>query len=113
MFLFFFFLLGYTDFFSPILEASGIKVFPILYLPFFLLYFFAFISEWFCFYTKPYFGLRPPLTRIETLKMGISHYFDISKAKKDLGYKPLISTAEGIKRTSAFFEDYYQTSKRN
>jgi len=45
--------------------------------------------------------------------MGISHYFDISKAKKDLGYKPLISTAEGIKRTSAFFEDYYQTSKRN
>ncbi len=29
------------------------------------------------------------------------HYFDISKAKRDLGYKPKVSLAEGIERTVA------------
>lgn len=39
---------------------------------------------------------EPPLTRFVVLELATAHWFDISAAKKDLGYQPLISTAEGL-----------------
>ncbi len=40
----------------------------------------------------------PPMTRFAAKEMATSHWFDISRVKKDLGYKPKVSTAEGLKR---------------
>jgi 2-alkyl-3-oxoalkanoate reductase len=31
--------------------------------------------------------------------LATSHYFDISKARRELGYEPRISTEEGLERT--------------
>ena len=39
---------------------------------------------------------EPPLTRFVVSELSTSHWFDISAAKKDLGYRPEISTAEGL-----------------
>lgn len=46
------------------------------------------------------FGLRaePPMTRFLALQLSTSHYFDIRRAKEDLGYQPRISTEEGMRR---------------
>ncbi len=45
----------------------------------------------------------PPLTRFAAVELGASHWFDISKAKKDLGYSPKISIQEGLER----LKDWY------
>jgi nucleoside-diphosphate-sugar epimerase len=41
---------------------------------------------------------EPPLTRFLANAAAKSHWFDIRAAKRDLGYRPRISTAEGLKR---------------
>ena len=40
----------------------------------------------------------PPMTRFAAKELATSHWFDISRAKKDLGYVPQISTQEGLRR---------------
>jgi len=41
---------------------------------------------------------EPPLTRFVVDELTSPHWFDISAAKKDLGYIPKISTQEGLRR---------------
>jgi nucleoside-diphosphate-sugar epimerase len=42
----------------------------------------------------------PPMTRFVARELSTSHWFDITAAKKDLGYRPLVSTSEGLSRLS-------------
>ncbi len=48
-------------------------------------------------------GLKnePPLTRFVVKNLTTAHWFDISAAKRDLGYLPAISVEEGLKRLAA------------
>ena len=39
---------------------------------------------------------EPPMTRFLASQLATSHYFDISNAKKDFDYQPLVSQEEGI-----------------
>jgi nucleoside-diphosphate-sugar epimerase len=41
---------------------------------------------------------EPRMTSFLALQLGRSHYFDISRARRDFGYHPRISTAEGMQR---------------
>jgi 2-alkyl-3-oxoalkanoate reductase len=41
---------------------------------------------------------EPPMTRFLASQLATSHYFDISRAKKDLNYEPLVSHEEGMRR---------------
>ncbi len=41
---------------------------------------------------------EPPMTGFVAKELATSHWFDISGAKKDLGYEPMVSTEEGLKR---------------
>jgi len=45
-------------------------------------------------------GLRsePPMTRFLASQLGTSHWFDLSAARRDFGYQPRVSTAEGMQR---------------
>ncbi len=43
---------------------------------------------------------EPKMTRFVADELATAHWFDISAAKNDLGYKPLVSTKEGLKRLS-------------
>ncbi len=46
------------------------------------------------------FGARsePPMTRFVALQLSTPHWFDLSAAKRDLGYKPRVSLDEGLAR---------------
>lgn len=46
----------------------------------------------------------PPITRFAAKEMATSHWFNISRAKKDLGYFPAVSTEEGLKRLKAWMQ---------
>jgi nucleoside-diphosphate-sugar epimerase len=41
---------------------------------------------------------EPRLTRFVVKELSSSHWFNISRVKKDLGYKPIVSADEGLKR---------------
>jgi nucleoside-diphosphate-sugar epimerase len=41
---------------------------------------------------------EPPMTRFLSAQLAKSHWFDISAARRDLGYEPRVSTSEGMRR---------------
>lgn len=41
---------------------------------------------------------EPPMTRFVARELATSHWFDIGAAKRDLGYRPEVTTAEGLRR---------------
>lgn len=41
---------------------------------------------------------EPPMTRFVALQLSTAHWFDLSAARRDLGYVPRVSTAEGLQR---------------
>ncbi|MEQ8838085.1 MAG: NAD-dependent epimerase/dehydratase family protein [Lacipirellulaceae bacterium] len=47
---------------------------------------------------------EPPMTRFVAAQLAKSHWYDISAAKRDFGYGPRVSTAEGMERLGAWIE---------
>jgi nucleoside-diphosphate-sugar epimerase len=47
---------------------------------------------------------EPPMTRFVARELATSHWFNIAAAKKDLGYQPLVSMQEGLRRLAAWIE---------
>ena len=41
---------------------------------------------------------EPPMTRFVAIQMSTSHWYDISAARRDLGYDPKVSVEEGLRR---------------
>jgi 2-alkyl-3-oxoalkanoate reductase len=41
---------------------------------------------------------EPPMTRFMACQLATSHYFNISRARNDFGYEPVISSEEGMNR---------------
>ena len=42
---------------------------------------------------------EPPLTRFLASALSCSHYYNLAKAKRDFGYRAVVSNAEGLRRT--------------
>ncbi|MDH3200037.1 MAG: NAD-dependent epimerase/dehydratase family protein [Myxococcales bacterium] len=47
---------------------------------------------------------EPPVTRYLVSQLSTAHWYDISAARRDLGYQPNVSYAEGMKRLKAWAE---------
>jgi len=48
---------------------------------------------------------EPPMTRFVAKELSTAHWFDISAARRDLGYQPEISIAEGLKRLKTWLSE--------
>jgi nucleoside-diphosphate-sugar epimerase len=46
------------------------------------------------------------MTRFVARELATSHWFDIQAAKTDLGYKPLVSTEEGLRRLADWLKNH-------
>jgi nucleoside-diphosphate-sugar epimerase len=47
---------------------------------------------------------EPPMTRFLAAQLATSHYFDIAAARRDFGFQPRISMAEGMLRLTAWLK---------
>jgi nucleoside-diphosphate-sugar epimerase len=47
---------------------------------------------------------EPRMTRFLAGQLSTSHYFDISRARRDLKYAPVVSPDEGLRRTVSYFQ---------
>jgi nucleoside-diphosphate-sugar epimerase len=74
---------------------------PRLRIPMWPVYAAGFACEVIC---KP-FGLEPPLYRRRIDFFKKNRAFDISKAKKELGFQPKVSLEEGIHRTACWYRE--------
>ncbi|XP_065826747.1 short-chain dehydrogenase/reductase family 42E member 1-like [Oscarella lobularis] len=84
------------EFFRPLIEGLGFK-YPTIKLPLHLVYFFAFLTEMVhAVLSRCGYNFQPLLTRAEVYKTGVTHYFSIDKAKRELGYKPEHHSLEGV-----------------
>ena len=49
---------------------------------------------------------EPPLTRFLASELALSHYYDISRARRDFGYRPQFSMAQALEKTLPFLQRY-------
>lgn len=56
-------------------------------------------------YTVARVVTEPRMTRFLAEQLAKSHYFSIENARRDLGYEPLVSTAEGLSRTIQWLKE--------
>ncbi|KAI6054436.1 short-chain dehydrogenase/reductase family 42E member 1 [Marmota monax] len=75
------------EFFRPLVEGLG-YTFPSTRLPLTLIYCFAFLTELIHFILGRLYNFQPFLTRTEVYKTGVTHYFSLEKARRELGYEP-------------------------
>ncbi|MEN8751956.1 MAG: NAD-dependent epimerase/dehydratase family protein [Desulfobacterales bacterium] len=47
---------------------------------------------------------EPPMTRFVAEELATSHWFDIGAARRDLGYRPAVSTTEGLLRLARWLD---------
>ncbi|XP_026569814.1 short-chain dehydrogenase/reductase family 42E member 1 [Pseudonaja textilis] len=75
------------EFFRPLVEGLG-YTYPSLRLPLPLVYFFAFVIELIHVAVRRLYNFQPLLTRTEVYKTGVTHFFSLAKARRELDYKP-------------------------
>jgi nucleoside-diphosphate-sugar epimerase len=55
-------------------------------------------------YRLPGLSGEPPMTRFVADELATAHWFDIGAAKRDLGYRPRVTIAEGLERLAQWLE---------
>lgn len=88
-----------NQFVGSIAEAVGVPP-PRLRFPVMPVYVAGILCEWVC---KP-LGIRPPLYRRRVNFFRMAKCFDISKARKELGFEPRVDTRTGIARTAEWYQ---------
>jgi hypothetical protein len=56
--------------------------------------------------------IQPLLSRGEVYKCAVSHYFDPTRARTDLGYYPLVPYEEAMRRTIAYYSAHHPRRSR-
>lgn len=84
------------DWFKPLVEALGHRM-PRLSIPGAPLYYLGWLGEW----LHALGGPRPMMSRLEVHNLTSSFTFRTDKARRDLGYRPLIGRDEGMRECLA------------
>jgi nucleoside-diphosphate-sugar epimerase len=53
---------------------------------------------------------EPIMTRFLAAQLATDHYFDLSAARRDLGYEPTVSTDEGMRRLGVWLSVSHRPS---
>ena len=59
------------------------------------------------------YNFAPFLTRAEVLKGGVTHYANIDKAKKLLGYRVKVSPDEAMRRCIQWYDEHGYRKEKN
>jgi len=70
-----------------------------IHLPVWFAIFIGFLCELISFLVSPFFKFEPTLTRFRVTLATTHRWYNIEKAKKVLGYKPIVELKEGIKKS--------------
>uniref|UniRef100_A0A8C9VNA7 Sterol-4-alpha-carboxylate 3-dehydrogenase, decarboxylating n=1 Tax=Scleropages formosus TaxID=113540 RepID=A0A8C9VNA7_SCLFO len=88
----------FWDFMSQVLVGLGYDA-PRYHLPYWLVYGLALLLWLLALLLRPVLRLQPTFTPMRVALAGTHHYYSCSRAKRDMGYKPLVGLQEAIVRT--------------
>lgn len=95
------------DFSKPVIEAIGEKM-PTVWVPSFLVK--LAMTTW----QELHFRFKfpePPVPPLGIERVALHNYFSIEKARKDLGYKPLYTTEQGLEQCLPFYKRLFNEMK--
>lgn len=98
------------EFARPIMEAIGVSLIPIIWIPPSFLVKMAYFMEWCSYCLNQYAGyelLTPVMTETEAKTLIHSYTVDPSYVQQNLGYYPLFDSHEGTKWTAEEFQRRY------
>ncbi|CAJ0963640.1 unnamed protein product, partial [Mesorhabditis belari] len=90
-------------FFNPLCKVLN-RSEPWLRLPFWLVFYFAWLSE----IGHEYFGLPSTLLRLEVALVGITNTYSIESARRDLDYNPIQN--HDLTEVCAYYKKFYETN---
>jgi len=77
---------------------------PSIFLPYAMMYYLSVLIAFIVTLLSPIVKLNPTFTPIRICNAGATKYFSIEKAKRDFGYKPIVTLEEGKKKTLEYFK---------
>ncbi|KAK7460730.1 hypothetical protein BaRGS_00038845, partial [Batillaria attramentaria] len=77
---------------------------PRYHLPYLLVYFIAVLLMLLSKLISPIVKFNPTFTPMKVALAGTHHFYSCERAKRDMGYKPVVSLDDGIRRTVEFFD---------
>ncbi|GJD06314.1 Sterol-4-alpha-carboxylate 3-dehydrogenase, decarboxylating [Galdieria sulphuraria] len=92
----------FWGFLGDILQGLGYPR-PTRRLPFWLIYILSWLFLWFSRLISPWIQLESDFTPFRILLSVRNRRVSCEKAKRELGYKPIVSMEEGLQRTIAYF----------
>uniref|UniRef100_A0A8C4QNH3 Sterol-4-alpha-carboxylate 3-dehydrogenase, decarboxylating n=1 Tax=Eptatretus burgeri TaxID=7764 RepID=A0A8C4QNH3_EPTBU len=91
--------ISFWNFMGQMLQGLGYEP-PRRHIPYLLVYSFALILSWLCMLLRPLIHLSPgTFTPMRVALASTHHYYSCENAKRDLGYKPIVSLEEAIAKT--------------
>ena len=95
------------QFLSQLTKGLGYNYCFAFYIPTLIMFYLGFIIEITHYlFAKYIYNFAPFLTRAEVLKVGVTHYANITKAKKLLGYQVKVSPDEAMKRCIIWYDEH-------
>ncbi|XP_068441188.1 sterol-4-alpha-carboxylate 3-dehydrogenase, decarboxylating isoform X2 [Clinocottus analis] len=88
----------FWDFMSEVLVGLGYAA-PRYHLPYTLVYGLALLLWLLALILHPLMSFKPTFTPMRVALAGTHHYYSCDRAKRDMGYKPVVSLKDGIART--------------
>nr|XP_046180693.1 sterol-4-alpha-carboxylate 3-dehydrogenase, decarboxylating [Oncorhynchus gorbuscha] len=88
----------FWDFMSDILVGLGYAA-PRYHLPYTLVYGLALLLWLLSLLLRPLVSFKPTFTPMRVALAGTHHFYSCSRAKQDMGYKPVVGLKDGIRRT--------------
>ncbi len=81
---------------------------PYITLPYTMIFYVSVVVSFFIWLLSPFVKLKTTFIPSRVALAGTHHYYNCSRAKKELGYKPLLTVDQGIKDSL----DYYKKIKK-
>uniref|UniRef100_A0A8C7J3N1 Sterol-4-alpha-carboxylate 3-dehydrogenase, decarboxylating n=1 Tax=Oncorhynchus kisutch TaxID=8019 RepID=A0A8C7J3N1_ONCKI len=88
----------FWDFMSDILVGLGYAA-PRYHLPYTLVYGLSLLLWLLSLLLRPLVAFKPTFTPMRVALAGTHHFYSCSRAKQDMGYKPVVGLKDGIRRT--------------
>eukprot|EP01135_Chromosphaera_perkinsii_P002719 Nk52_evm87s226 gene=Nk52_evmTU87s226 len=97
----------FWDFMSLILVSFGYPA-PSIKVPYLLIYYIALLVEFCLWVFSPIVSIRPTFTPMRVALAATHHYYNCTKAKKLLNYKPLFTVKEGVAECLKFYTNLHR-----
>lgn len=92
----------FWTFLSRILTGLNYEA-PKYYIPYWVAYYLALLLSLLVTVLSPVIQLKPTFTPMRVALAGTSHYYSCEKAKKAMGYQPLVTMDDAVERTVQSF----------